>query len=409
MRGKESNREKYTRSRVAVVAAGVVSPLGVGLGATLAALREARDCVSPVTRFAVDQCRCSTAGQVPDEWLAGVLPNDRKARRLHRASRMMISALAELREQAPDFRPELTVIGTTSGGMSFGEQYYRTLQRPGTRATGAPGWIANYPPQKPAVDALEAFGLTSPCQVIANACASGTNAIGHAFECIRSGRYERILTGGYDAISELVFVGFDSLQAATPEKCRPFDGARSGLVLGEGAALFALENLAVAQARGADILAEITGYGISTDNHHLTQPHPSGIGPRQAMERALQSAGLAPEAIDYVNAHGTATPFNDAAEGKAIADLLGRVPVSSTKGMMGHSLGAAGAIEALFTILALRHGFLPANINFRVSDLGLDLDIVANKVRPARPAAALSNSFGFGGANASIVIQPLAA
>jgi 3-oxoacyl-[acyl-carrier-protein] synthase II len=409
MRGKESNREKYTRSRVAVVAAGVVSPLGVGLGATLAALREARDCVSPVTRFAVDQCRCSTAGQVPDEWLAGVLPNDRKARRLHRASRMMISALAELREQAPDFRPELTVIGTTSGGMSFGEQYYRTLQRPGTRATGAPGWIANYPPQKPAVDALEAFGLTSPCQVIANACASGTNAIGHAFECIRSGRYERILTGGYDAISELVFVGFDSLQAATPEKCRPFDGARSGLVLGEGAALFALENLAVAQARGADILAEITGYGISTDNHHLTQPHPSGIGPRQAMERALQSAGLAPEAIDYVNAHGTATPFNDAAEGKAIADLLGRVPVSSTKGMMGHSLGAAGAIEALFTILALRHGFLPANINFRVSDLGLDLDIVANKVRPAAPAAALSNSFGFGGANASIVIQTLAA
>jgi 3-oxoacyl-[acyl-carrier-protein] synthase II len=400
-------REK--KSRVAVVAAGVVSPLGVGCSATLEALREARDCVSPVTRFPTGQCRCTTAGQVADEWLAGVLPNDRKARRLHRASRMMIGALAELLEQAPDFRPELAVIGTTSGGMSFGEQYYRALQHPGARATGAPGWIANYPPQKAAVDALEAFGLTSPCQVIANACASGTNAIGHAFECIRSGRYNRILTGGYDAISELVFVGFDSLQAATPERCRPFDGARSGLVLGEGAALLALENLALAQSRGAEILAEITGYGISTDNHHLTQPHPSGIGPRQAMERALQSAGLAPEAIDYVNAHGTATPFNDAAEGKAIAELLGRVPVSSTKSMMGHSLGAAGAIEALFTILALRHGFLPANINFRVSDLGLDLDIVANKVRPAAPAAALSNSFGFGGANASIVIQTLAA
>jgi 3-oxoacyl-[acyl-carrier-protein] synthase II len=400
-------REK--KSRVAVVAAGVVSPLGVGCSATLEALREARDCVSPVTRFPTEQCRCTTAGQVADEWLAGVLPNDRKARRLHRASRMMIGALAELLEQAPGFRPELAVIGTTSGGMSFGEQYYRALQHPGARATGAPGWIANYPPQKAAVDALEAFGLTSPCQVIANACASGTNAIGHAFECIRSGRYNRILTGGYDAISELVFVGFDSLQAATPERCRPFDGARSGLVLGEGAALLALENLALAQSRGAEILAEITGYGISTDNHHLTQPHPSGIGPRQAMERALQSAGLAPEAIDYVNAHGTATPFNDAAEGKAIAELLGRVPVSSTKSMMGHSLGAAGAIEALFTILALRHGFLPANINFRVSDLGLDLDIVANKVRPAAPAAALSNSFGFGGANASIVIQTLAA
>ena len=408
MREQTNHRTGPVRSRVAVVAAGVISPLGAGLAATLKALREARDCVSPVTRFPVEQCRCSSAGQVADEWLRDVMPNDRKSRRLHRASRMMIGALAELLEQAPDFSPELTVVGTTSGGMSFGEYYYRALQLTGTSA-GSPAWIANYPPQKAAVDALEACGLNSPCQVIGNACASGTNAIGHAFECIRTGRYNRVLTGGYDAISELVFVGFDSLQAATPDKCRPFDGARSGLVLGEGAALLALENFAQAAARGAEILAEITGYGISTDNHHLTQPNPSGIGPRQAMERALRSAGLAPQAIDYINAHGTATPFNDAAEGRAIAELFGRVPVSSTKGMLGHSLGAAGAIEAVLTILALRNEFLPANINFRVSDVGLDLDIVANKVRPAAPAAALSNSFGFGGTNASIVIQTLAA
>ena len=318
---------------------------------------------------------------------------------------MMIAALAEVLEQAPGFQPQLTVVGTTSGGMSFGEQYYRALGQPAARRTQAPEWIANYPPQKPAIDALEACGLTSPCQVIANACASGTNAVGHAFECIRSGRYERILTGGYDALSELVFVGFDSLQAATPEKCRPFDESRSGMVIGEGAALLALENFDAAEARGAQILAEISGYGISTDNHHLTQPHPSGVGPRQAMERALRSAGLAPEAIGYINAHGTATPFNDAAEGKAIAELLGRVPLSSTKGMMGHSLGAAGAIEAVFTILALREGFLPANINFRMCDAELELDVVANEVRPARLTAALSNSFGFGGTNASIVIQ----
>ncbi|MEO7167660.1 MAG: beta-ketoacyl-[acyl-carrier-protein] synthase family protein [Spartobacteria bacterium] len=393
------------RARVAVVAAGVISPLGPGLAATLEALETARDCISPVARFPVEQCRCSTAGQVDDAWLADVLPDDRRARRLHRASRMMIGALRELLTQAPDFRPQLAVVGTTSGGMSFGEQYYRSLQQSAAHTSQTPEWIANYPPQKPAIDALEACGLASPCQVIANACASGSNAIGHAFECIRSGRYDRILTGGYDAISELVFVGFDSLQASTPDKCRPFDGARNGLVLGEGAALLALENLTQAEARGATILAEITGYGISTDNHHLTQPHPSGIGPRQAMERALQSAGLAPEAIGYINAHGTATPFNDAAEGKAIAELFGRVPVSSTKGMMGHSLGAAGAIEAVLTILALRHSFLPANINFRVLDLGLDLDIVANRIRPARTSAALSNSFGFGGTNASIIIQ----
>jgi 3-oxoacyl-[acyl-carrier-protein] synthase II len=322
---------------------------------------------------------------------------------------MMIAALRELLGQAPDFQPALTVVGTTSGGMSFGEAYYRALQR-GAPATGrAPRWIANYPPQKAAVDALEACGLSSPCQVIANACASGTNAIGHAFECIRSGRYSRILTGGYDALSELVFVGFDSLQASTPEKCRPFDAGRSGMVLGEGAALLALENLEEAEARGATILAEIIGYGISTDNHHLTQPHPSGIGPRQAMERALRSGGLGPEAIGYVNAHGTATPLNDAAEGKAIAELLGGVPVSSTKSMMGHSLGAAGAIEALFTILALRAGFLPANINYERADPGLDLEVVANQVRPAKTGAAISNSFGFGGTNASIVLQARAA
>lgn len=400
-----SKGQEGKRPRVAVVAAGVISPLGAGLAETIEALQGARDCISQVRCFPVDQCRCTTAGQVEDEWLAEVLPNDRKARRLHRASRMMIRALAELLTQAPEFRPDLMVVGTTSGGMSFGEQYYRALQEPDARTAHLPAWIANYPPQKPAIDALEACGLASPCQVIANACASGTNAIGHAFECIRSGRYTRVLTGGYDALSELVFVGFDSLQAATPDKCRPFDRERNGMVLGEGAALLALENFDLAQARGAKILAQISGYGISTDNHHLTQPHPSGIGPRQAMERALQSAGLPPSAIDYVNAHGTATPFNDAAEGRAIAELFGRVPVSSTKGMMGHSLGAAGAIEAVITILALQHAFLPANINFRTPDAGIDLDIIADEARPAEAAAAISNSFGFGGTNASIVLQ----
>ncbi|HEY2801063.1 MAG TPA: beta-ketoacyl-[acyl-carrier-protein] synthase family protein [Chthoniobacterales bacterium] len=401
------NRQRNEKpSRVAVVAAGVVSPLGAGLEATRRALREARDCISPVTRFSVAQCRCTTAGQVDDRWLAEVVPNDRKARRLHRVSRMMITALQELLAQAPDFRPDLVVVGTTSGGMSFGEQYYRALQQPDVQTRQVPSWIANYPPQKAAIDALEASGLAAPCQVIANACASGNNAIGHAFECIRSGRYERILAGGYDALSELVFVGFDSLQAATPEKCRPFDRQRSGLVLGEGGALLALETLELARARGADVLGEITGYGISTDNHHLTQPHPSGIGPRRAMERALASAGRAPNEIDYVNAHGTATPFNDAAEGRAIIELLGPVPVSSTKGMMGHSLGGAGAIEAVITLLALRHGLLPANLNFRAGDPDLALEIVANEPRTAGDArVALSNSFGFGGTNATIVLE----
>src|SRR5712691_7062203 len=169
------------------------------------------------------------------------------------------------------------------------------------------------------------------------------------------------------------------------------------MVLGEGAAILALENLENARARGARILAEIIGYGISTDNHHLTQPDPSGSGPRRAMEQALQSANRSAKEVDYINAHGTATPFNDAAEGKAIAELFGKVPVSSTKSMMGHSLGAAGAVEAIVCLLALQHQFLPPNINFRAPDEDADLNIVANESRPASVRTVLSNSFGFGG------------
>lgn len=396
--------EQHRPARVAVVAAGVVSPLGFGLEETAESLRIGRDCVTPVSRFDVDRCRCRTAAQISDERLVSSLPNGRRAKRLHRAAQMMIAAMQELLAQEPGFKPELTIVGTTSGGMTFGEEYYRTLQsRRALRR--APSLIANYTPQKAIVDAQEAVGISAPCQVIANACASGTNAIGHAFECVRSGRYQRVLTGGYDAISELVFVGFDSLQAATPEKCRPFDAQRTGMVLGEGAALLALENLETAQARGANILAEVVGYGLSTDNHHLTQPEPSGSGARAAMQHALESARLPASAVNYINAHGTATPFNDAAEGKAIAELFGRVPVSSTKGMMGHSLGAAGSIEAVISILALRDQLLPPNINFRAPDPALDLDIVSNTSRAAEIRTVLSNSFGFGGTNASLILQ----
>lgn len=396
-----------SNARVAIVATGIVSPLGFGLDETLTALREGRDCVSPVTRFSVENCRCRTAGQVSDARLPGTANPPLHSGRLHRVAQMMIIALREALTQAPNFQPDLSVVGTTSGGMTFGEEYYRSLKGGKTSMRRAASLIANYTPQKPVMDALEALSLSAPCQVIANACASGTNAIGHAFDCIRSGRYERILTGGYDALSELVFVGFDSLQASTPERCRPFDRERTGLVLGEGAAILLLENFDSAQARGAKIVAEIIGYGISTDNHHLTQPNPSGSGPRQAMEGALQSARIFAGEIDYINAHGTATPFNDAAEGKAIVELFDGVAVSSTKGMMGHSLGAAGAIEAIISILALQNQFLPANINFREGDAGLDLNIIANRSQPGKLRTVLSNSFGFGGTNASVIIRTM--
>ena len=404
-----SSFESPKAARVAVVGAGIVSPLGFGSGETLSSLREAKDCVTPVTAFAVDRCRCKTAGQVANGPLARANEFIGHPERLHRVAQMMIMALKEALEAAGNFQPELTVVGTTSGGMTFGEQYYRGLKTNGRSLRRSPTLIANYTPQKPVMDAQEAFGIDAPCQVIANACASGTNAIGHAFNCIRSGRYQRVLSGGYDAISELVFVGFDSLQAATPERCRPFDRERTGLALGEGAAILALENFESAQKRGAPILAEVIGYGISTDNFHLTQPDPSGIGPRQAMEGALQSAGITASEIDYINAHGTATPFNDASEGKAIAELFNGVPVSSTKGMMGHSLGAAGAIEAVIGLLALQHQLLPPNINFREGDADFSLNIIANKSQAAPVRTVLSNSFGFGGTNASVIMRSVTA
>jgi 3-oxoacyl-[acyl-carrier-protein] synthase II len=396
------SEEQNTR-RVAIVAGGIVSPLGFGLTETLQSLQQGRDCVTPVSTFSVEKTRCKTAAQIDDGRLLSNANRRRQERRLHRASYMVMTALAELLEHAPDYKPEIAIVGTTSGGMSFGEKFYRTLGNGGACSAAL---IANYPPQKQIVDAMEKFGINAPAQVIANACASGTNAIGHAFNAIRTGRYQRILAGGYDALSELVFVGFDSLQAATPEKCRPFDSNRSGMVLGEGAALFALEEFESARRRGAEILGEIIGYGISTDNHHLTQPNPDGSGPRRAMEQALSQAELKPKQVGYINAHGTATILNDTAEGKAIMELFGEVPVSSTKSMMGHSLGAAGAIEAVVSLLALQHQFLPPNINFREAELSLN--IVANQARDAQFDCAVSNSFGFGGTNATIVLRKLA-
>lgn len=316
-----------------------------------------------------------------------------------------MAAAQELIAGDRDFKPELAIIGTTSGGMSFGEAFYRSvIGASGIRRNYA-RWLANYSPQKPVLDAMESAGFAAPAQIIANACASGTNAIGHGFQLIRDGLCERVLCGGYDAISEMVFVGFDSLQASTADKCRPFDRERTGLVLGEGAALLALENWDAAIKRDAPILGKITGYGISTDNHHLTQPHPSGIGPRQAMERALASAGRIGSEVDYINAHGTATLFNDATEGIAISELCPGVPVSSTKSMMGHSLGAAGAIEAVISLLAIRDRFLPPNIHFRESDPAWTFEVVANEARNADVECVLSNSFGFGGTNATIVLE----
>jgi 3-oxoacyl-[acyl-carrier-protein] synthase II len=388
--------------RVFITGYGIVSPLGGDNGNNLTNLRNGTDCVSPVTTFDVSKTRCRTAGQVPDDWLKE--PVTRKNRRLDRSSLMMLQATREAVRTAGQISPEMMVISTSSGGMSNGERFYRSLVQP-TKRAGAAQAVANYMAQKPVLDVQEKFGWRIPAQIISNACASGTNAIGHAFQLVRAGFYNCVICGGYDPISELVFTGFDSLQAATSEKIRPFDRDRSGLVLGEGAAILVLESEKAAATRRAAVLGEIVGYGVSTDNYHLTQPDPSGIGPKLAMERALADAKLDPASIDYVNAHGTATVFNDATEGKAISELMPGVAISSTKSMMGHALGGAGAIEAVFSLLAILHQFIPPNINFREPEAAWTFRVVGNEEEPAKIRRVVSNSFGFGGANATLVLQ----
>lgn len=383
---------------VSVTAMGLVSPLGIGRTENLQSLKTARDAVGPLTSFDASQCRCQTAAEIPDASLhMEGLP--RRFRSMHRTARMMLLALQDAFPNGPGPPPDMVLIGTTSGGMTYGQDFAKSHGKGGGDRRN-PARVANYLPQKPLLDALEAFGWSGiPCRIVANACASGTNALGEAFQLVRNGIFSKVLCGGYDAISELVHTGFDSLQAATPEKCRPFDADRSGMVLGEGAAFLMLE-AGVHPGPGG-----LLGYGVSTDNYHLTQPNPDGSGPRRAMAAALEMARLQPGQIDYINAHGTATPFNDAAEGHAILELFGEhsVPVSSTKSAMGHSLGAAGAIEAVLTLHALNHDLLPANLHLNQPELALDL--VANTPRSRKARVALSNSFGFGGANASVILE----
>jgi 3-oxoacyl-[acyl-carrier-protein] synthase II len=380
--------------RIAISGFGCVSPLGIGLPSTIESLRHSRDGIGPVRLFSVEKCVAKTAGQVEEnlrEVAASILA---RSKRWTRAAQMILVAMTEALAAKPRFIPDCIVMGTTSGGMSLGEEFYRSL------ASGLPAWSATrkvraYAPQEPVMQAMSTFGFSSPVRIVSNACASGTNALGLACQMIRAGTARRVLAGGYDALSQLVFAGFDCLRAMTAEKCRPFDAGRTGLSLGEGAAVFCLEK--------ADCDLSITGYGSSTDTHHLTQPHPSGCGPLSAMRRALESANADPTSVEYINAHGTGTPLNDSSEARAILAICPNAPVSSTKSMTGHALGAAGAIEAAFCCLALRAEFLPSNINFAQSEF--PLDIVANKIRPRKIHRMVSNSFGFGGSNAAVVLE----
>jgi 3-oxoacyl-[acyl-carrier-protein] synthase II len=300
------------------------------------------------------------------------------------------------------------ILGTTSGEMTLGQDYLRQALADPFEFKHQPTRVTHYQVQRQALVLCDEFGFQGPLQIISNACASGANAIGQAYETLRLGQVERVLTGGYDALCHLTFAGFDSLQALSPASCRPFDAGRNGLTLGEGAAVLTLETLEAARARGAEILGEIIGYGAATDTHHLTQPHPEGNAALAAMQAACARAGITPAQVDYVNAHGTATPQNDATETAAINRWAGvqaaRLPVSSTKAGIGHLLGAAGAVEAVVCLMALQGQWLPPELSLETPDPACQFPLVRQPT-DAKLDIALSNSFGFGGANATLLFR----
>lgn len=397
--------------RVVITGAGIVTALGLGWKPNAEGFRLGRPAFRPVSLFDVSRQRVKTAAEVD---LPDALPptglSRRQLARLDRAGKMLLLAANEAWQQA-GWKPVNDVplvLGTTAGGMSLGEDYFRqAVQSPG-RHRRQPTRAIHYQPQVQARMVLDALGFNGPITIISNACASGSNAIGHAWNLVRCGQAERALAGGYDALSLLVFAGFDALQALSPTVCRPFDARRDGLALGEGAALVALETLEHAQRRNAPILGELIGYGTTIDRHHLTQPQPEGNAALTAMNLACDAARLGPKDVDYINAHGTGTVLNDSSEASAISRWAGpraaTLPVSSTKASIGHLLGAAGAVEAVICLMALREQWLPAQAAFETPDPACNFPIV-RQPRDAQVKVALSNSFGFGGVNATLILR----
>lgn len=397
--------------RVVITGAGIITALGLGWKLNAAGFRSGRRAFRPVKHFDVSRQRVKTAAEVDlPETLPQAHLNQRQLGRLDRAGKMLLLAAQEAWQQAGWEAAENLplVLGTTAGGMTLGEAYYRQAGQQPLRHRRQATRAIHYQPQVQAQMVGDALGFSGPITIISNACASGGNAIGHAWDLIRSGQAERVVAGGYDALGELVFSGFDSLQALSPTVCRPFDAKRDGLALGEGAAVVTLETLESAQRRGAEILGELIGYGTSVDGHHLTQPQPQGNTTLSVMKQACTNAGVTPEEIDYINAHGTGTVLNDGSEAHAINAWAGRraatLPVSSTKASIGHLLGGAGAVEAVICLMTLREQWLPPEIEFETPDPACQFPIV-HQPQDARVNTVLSNSFGFGGVNATLIFR----
>lgn len=399
--------------RVVVTGAGIVTALGCHWETNAAGFRQGRSALKEITLFDTSGQRTHRGGEarLPEQVDPRRL-TPRQAKRLDRASKLLLLAGCEAWDQAGwgenerQLAPPM-VIGTSAGGMSLGEDYYRQAHERNGPLHGQATRVALYQPQCQVMGLANALGVGGPITIVSNACASGADAIGQAYWMIRHGRAACAIAGGYDALCQLVFAGFDALQALSPTLPRPFDADRDGLALGEGAAILMLEDAARARARGATVLGEICGYGCSTDVHHLTQPHPQGLAALASMTAACREAGVRPTEIDYINAHGTGTLRNDVAEGTAIqqwaGDDVGQIAVSSTKGAIGHLLGGAGAVEAVVALMTLQGQWLPPSLHVRRPDSVCTFDLVRSP-RDTPVERVLTNSFGFGGSNASLVL-----
>ena len=398
-------------ARVVVTGAGIVTALGIGWQANSDGFRQGTPAFRKVSLFDASQQRCQIAAQVD---LPSELPPSRLGphtrRRLNRSARMLVHAGLEAWTQSGWTPSEdiPIVLGTTGCGAESGESFFQeSVQEPRARR-GQATQIVQYQGQHQPIVMAEALGISGPITLISNACASGSNAVGHAWELVRSGQAERAIAGGYDALGRLVYAGFDALQALSAQPCRPFAKARDGLTLGEGAAILMLENLESATKRGAEILGEVIGYASTTDIHHLTQPHPEGDAALEAMRGACEIAGISAAEVSYVNAHGTGTILNDSAEAIALRKWRGgeikSLKVSSTKASVGHLLGAAGAVEAVVCLMALRHQWMPPQLPSGELDPLCGFNVVREPLGAALEIV-MSNSFGFGGANATLLFR----
>ena len=407
------------KRRVVVTGIGAVTPLGNTVEETWSAIKEGKSGVGPLTRVDAEKFTAKVAAEIKDFDIEQYA--DRKeARKMDRftqyalASAMMAHQDSGLEINDGNAHRVGVWIGSGIGGMETYEQQFLTFQERGARRV-SPFFIPMLIPDMASGQVSIYLGAKGPNSCSVTACASGANSIGDAFKVIERGDADVMVTGGAEApIVNMALAGFCANTALTtnPDPAtasRPFDKNRDGFVISEGAGVLILEELEHAKARGAKIYGEVLGYGATGDAHHITAPAPDGEGAARAMAMALSTAGVDPSQVGYINAHGTSTPYNDQFETQAVKTVFGehayQLAMSSTKSMTGHLLGAAGGVEAIFTVLALKEGILPPTINLQEADPECDLDYVPNEARQADIEYALSNSLGFGGHNASLLFK----